>query len=173
MLREMSPQIKCEGCSVCWTLYLLAVSINCSSSFFFTNAVTYCWTVAASTIWPFIYSYAKKHISSHCSQMDNLINLWVNKLGKIQITLVPVFIVPGSAIIPFISSIGTARTQPCDSIISIVDMGNYKVEDKIILLFVVDACQRSSKRRTLVPDVRKIIQNLKMAQSHLQTSMSS
>ena len=79
-----------------------------------------------------------------------------------QTTLVPVFIVPGSAIVPFVSSISTGCTQPRHSIICIglVDIQNDQVEDKIILFFAVNAPQRPTKRRTLAPE--KIIKNLKI-----------
>ena len=75
-------------------------------------------------------------------------------------TWVPVFIVPGSAIVPFVSSLDTGCTQPHKSIIYVVGMWNYQIEDKIILIFAVNAPQRPTKRRTLAPE--KTIKNLKI-----------
>jgi len=112
------------------------------SSLFFTNAVKYCTvTEAAGTVFPFISSMAVLIITKEHTVPT----------AAVWLSCVPVFIVPGRTIIPFVSSLDTGCTQPRPSIISVVVVRLYQVEHKIVLLFVGDAPQRSTQRRTLAP----------------------
>jgi len=113
---------------------------------FLTNAVKYFGRVTDRLV-PLI----RKKVTRISAQRHTIVWTVTN---LISLSLIPIFIIPGSAVIPLPTvsmTMETASTQPSTSIVVVVGVGLYQIENKVVLIFVVDAPKRASQRGAFVP----------------------